>query len=129
MRTRVLILELVGLLAFAIVGVYSHHHTIPSLGHLMGVYLPFVAGWLMVALLTRLYFAKPMRLAYLLTWLVGSFGGVALYSWVVQERAVSLQSISPIFWLISTVAIGLFTGLLRGLNALVERKRTGLAGH
>ncbi|MFQ3611696.1 MAG: DUF3054 domain-containing protein [Fimbriimonadales bacterium] len=128
MKRRTLLLDALGVLAFAVVGVYSHHHTIPSLSHLMGVYLPFLAGWLLVALLTRLYSAQPLRGAYWLTWLVGSLLGVALYSWVVQERSISLQSISPVFWLISTVAIGLFTGALRGLNALLQRRHAGLAG-
>ncbi len=128
MRLRTAILDALGVLAFAVVGVYSHHHTIPSFSHLMGVYLPFLAGWMGVALLSRLYSAQPPRWAYLATWLVGTLLGVMLYSWVVQGRDVSLQSLSPIFWLISTVAVGLFTGLLRALNTLLTRKRTGLAG-
>ncbi len=124
MRVRWILYDGLALLLFTVIGVYHHHSGIPSVGYLVRVAIPFGVGWFLVALLVGLYRATPPRYAFPLTWLVGVSIGVLGYSWVVMEREMSFAMVSPVFWILSLLFIGVLTGGARFVVWLVRRRRT-----
>lgn len=128
MRMRWLLVDAIALLLFTVLGVYHHHSGIPSAGYLFRVFAPFAIGWFVMGLLTGLYRPTPPPYAYPLTWLIGVSAGVLAYSWVVMEREVSLAMVSPAFWTLSLLFMGLLTGGARFTVWAVNRRRARLSG-
>lgn len=127
MRLGWALYDLAALVAFTLIGIYSHHQRLPSVDHFWGVFWPFAAGWYGLGLLTGLYRVPSWRGAFWLTWLVGCAVGVMLYSWVTMARPVAWWSINKPFWVLSTVFIGLLTGGARLIALAVNRSRRRLA--
>lgn len=123
MRIGWVLFDLLAIVAFTLIGIYSHHGRLPSWAHFLGVFLPFTVGWYGLAFLTRLYTNRPLRGAFWLTWFMGCAVGVMLYSWVSMERPVALWSISVPFWVLSTLFIGLATGAGRAVAWAIRRSR------
>jgi hypothetical protein len=64
------------LVAFSVVGLLSHHGTVPA-GGLAHDALPLLAGWFAAALVFRLY-TRPSVSRLLATWVCGVTAGVVL---------------------------------------------------
>ncbi|MEN3001735.1 MAG: DUF3054 domain-containing protein [Armatimonadota bacterium] len=119
MRWGWLIWDAVALLAFTLIGMYSHHmpYNLPNIARTL---IPFSLGWFGMALLLGLYRPSAPRWVFPTVLLAGVTLGVALRAWVFAGRGVSLLAIHPTFLMLSLLFVGLFTGLPRLLVSIVH---------
>jgi hypothetical protein len=82
--------DAVAIVAFAIVGLLSHHGQVSAAG-LARDALPLLGGWFAAALLVRLY-TRPSPAAFVATWLGGITLGVAVRAAVLSHTQIGKEA-------------------------------------